>query len=88
MSAGEFNEEVICCRMRGAADRGARGRVRYDASAAGGPFARSFGRFAAIGVWAGIARSGSRRAGRHHAATGRPGSRRVQGRVCHVYLDP
>ena len=65
--------------MRGAADRGARGRVRDDASAVSGPFARPFRRFVAIGVPAGIARSGYRRAGRHHAATGRPGSGRVQG---------
>ncbi len=83
VSGGEFGEEVICCRMRGAADRGARGRVRHDASAVSGPFARSFRRFVAIGVPAGY-----RRAGRHHAATGRPGSGRVQGRVCHVCLGP
>jgi len=61
--------------------------VRDDASAVSGPFARPF-RFVAIGVPVGIARSGYRRAGRHHAATGRPGSGRVQGRVCHVCLDP
>ena len=69
--------------MRGVADRGARGRVRDDASAVSGPFARSFRRFVAIGVPAGY-----RRAGRHHAAAGRPGSGRVQGRVCHVCLGP
>ena len=36
--------------MRGAADRGARGRVRDDASAVSGPFARPFRRFVAIGA--------------------------------------
>jgi hypothetical protein len=62
--------------------------VRDDASAVSGPFAGPFRRFVAIGVPAGIARSGYRRAGQHYAATGRPGSGRVQGRVCHVCLDP
>ena len=35
-----------------------------------------------------VSRPAYRRAGRHHAATGRPGSGRFQGCVCHVCLDP
>ena len=47
------------------------------------PICPLFRRFIAIGVPAGY-----RCAGRLHAAIGRPGSGRVQARVCHVCLDP
>jgi hypothetical protein len=84
---GEFNEQVICYRMRGAADRGTCGRVRDDASAVCGPFARPFRRFVAIGVPAGIARPGNRRcpASCSHRAGLRVRHGTVQARA--VYLD-
>ena len=88
MSGGELSEEVICQRVGNAADRGAGGRVRDDAGTVSGPFAWRYRRFVAAGIPAGLARSGGRRGGRPHAAAGRPGSGRVQGRVGHVCLDP